>query len=377
MVLALVAGLGVRPALAGAEPAAHNPTTILIEALTGQALREQDADAPRPAGSLSQLAVLLLSLEEVDLRALPLDAPITVSGAAVTAPGAHIPLRAEKAYLLSDLLKAITLDAANDATIAAAEAIAGSVPACLELMNARAQKLGMEGTHYASIGGAAAPGPSASDATTARDLGRLTQALVRHPQVLQWASLTGLPFDQGSILLRNINQLIGTVPGVDGLQVSSSRAVAGRGASYSVVATAQRGALRLIAVVLDAPDSGTRYNTAAELLEWGFAHYERLDVVREGEPVAFPIRVVDGSVSQLMPVAGQTFSLLRRRDEERDLQIRYQLPTVLTPPLQRHQPIGEVIIEEKGELVAVVPVLSPTKVVSTQMLSAALPSGGR
>jgi serine-type D-Ala-D-Ala carboxypeptidase (penicillin-binding protein 5/6) len=372
MVIVLMLAAAVRPSRAVSPTVALNPTTILIDAQTGQTLREQDADVARPAGSLSQLMVLLLSLEAVDVGALPADLPISVSPAALAAPGARIPLRAEKAYPLGDLLKAMTLDAANDAAIAAAEAVAGSAPACLELMNARAQKLGMQTTQYSTIGGISGGSP-ASDTTTARDLARLAQALVQHGQVLQWASRAGLPFDQGSILLRNVNHLVGAVAGVDGLQVSSSRAVPEHGPSFSIVATAQRGALRLIAVVLDAADSTTRYNAAAELLEWGFTHYERLDVVREGEPVALPIRVVDGSVSQLTPVAGQTFSLLRRRDEERNLQIRYQLPTVLTPPLQRHQTIGEVIIEEKGQLVAVVPVLSPTKIVSTRILSAALP----
>ncbi|MFI5364941.1 MAG: D-alanyl-D-alanine carboxypeptidase family protein [Candidatus Binatia bacterium] len=369
LVLAVV--LLTQPAWGAAEPA-RTPAMILVDALTGQTLREQDAEVPRPAGSLNQLMVLLLSLEEVDLGALPPDAPITVSSAAATAPGAHIPLRAGAAYLLSDLLKAITLDAANDATIAAAEAIAGSVPACLDLMNARAQRLGMQATRYTNIGATKAAGAPAMDTTTARDQARLALELTRHAQVLQWASLTGLPFDRGGVLLHNINQLLGKVPGVDGMQVSAGGGT-GRGASFGAVATAQRGALRLIAIVLDAPDSAARYNAAAELLEWGFAHYERIDVVRKGEPLDLPVRVIDGSVSRLTPVAGDSFSLLRQRDQERNLQIRYQLPAVLTAPLQRNEPIGEVIIEEKGQLVAVVPALSPVKVMSTRMLSAALP----
>jgi D-alanyl-D-alanine carboxypeptidase (penicillin-binding protein 5/6) len=131
--------------------------------------------------------------------------------------------------------------------------------------------------------------------------------------------------------------------------------------------------LRLIAIVAGAATSAERYNGAAELLEWGFARYERLEIVRKGEPLNFPIRVVHGSVAQLQPVAGKTFSLLRQRDEERDLQLRYQLPAILAAPLKRHQQIGEIIVEEKGELIAVVPVLSPAKVRATGILAAAVP----
>jgi D-alanyl-D-alanine carboxypeptidase (penicillin-binding protein 5/6) len=312
---------------------------------------------------------LLLSLEQSALGVLPLDVPVTVSSAA--ANNAGVPFRPGKTYLLSDLLKAVTIASANDAAVAVAEAIAGSVPACVDLMNARAQRLGMAATRYSSIGTVSALAAAAPETTTAHDLARLAHALVRHPAVLEWASLSGVPFDQGSVLLRNTNQLLGAVPGVDGLQTSSVRVR--QGGSFSVIATARRGELQLVAVVLDAADTSTRYSMAAELLEWGFAHYERIEIIRKGEPVNLPVRVLSGAVSQVTPVAGQTLSLLRRRDDERDLQLRYQLPVAVRAPLQRHQAIGEVIVEEKGQLVAVIPILSPTGVAATSVLSAGLP----
>ena len=378
-------------------PAAHaadGPSIILIDALTGQSLREENADAIARPGSLSQLMVLLLSLEEAAMGALPLDAPVTVRATATpsvaasdTAPRVTqtkhpkrakvapppVPppplwLRAEKPYILSDLLKAMLLTSSSQAATVVAEAIAGSVPACVELMNARAQRLRMEATHYASIEDGA---PADAGATTARDLARLAHALVQHPAVLEWSSLNGLPFDQGASLLRNANQLIGTVPGVDGLHVSSTGT--GRAMSFSMIASAQRGPLRLIAVVAGAPSSVTRYKAAADLLEWGFTHYQRLEIVRKGEPLNFPIHVNRGSVAEVTPIAGNTFSLLRRRDEEHDLQLRYQLPTTLTAPLKHRQPIGEIIVEEKGQLIGVVPVLNPMRVRSAGIVAAALP----
>lgn len=373
------------------------PALLLIDADSGAVLREEQADSARPQGSLSQLMVLLLSLEEADLRALPLDVPVTVSSTAGsgalapanvgasagvrrsvtggTAPpsGMRIPLRTNREYLLSDLLKAIVVASANDATIAVAEAIAGSVPACLEVMNARAQKLGMDATVYSSVGGITPPGVSATDRTTARDLARLAQALIRHPRILQWAALSGIPFDQGVILLHNANQLLGKVPGVDGLQGSMAAATRAGAASYSIVATAQRGALRLIAVVLDAADSATRYASAADLLEWGFSNYERLQIARKGEPLNIPIRIGNAAVAQFMPVAGESFSLLHRRDEEHELQARYQLPALVFAPLRREQPVGEIIVEERGQLLAVVPLVSPAEITSNGVLSAALP----
>lgn len=350
------------PALAGTVE--RQPATVLIEAESGRFLRAADADAPRPAGALSHLMLLLLSLEQSDLGLLQLQVPVTLSSAAVriSAGGFRVPLRAERAYLLSDLLKAVAVASASDAAVAVAEAMAGSVPACVDFMNARAQRLGMQATRYAGVGGvgAGAGAVPVPETTTARDLARLAQALLRHAPVLAWASASGVPFDEGAVLLRNNNQLLGAVPGVDGLQASAVRT--GQGASYSVVATARRGALRLVAVVLDAPDTASRYSAAADLLEWGFAHYERVEVIRQGEPVNLPVRVLHGSLPQLTPIAGQTLSLLRQRDDERDLQLRYQLPVAVRAPVKRHEAIGEVIVEEKGQLIAVIPMLSPTNV---------------
>ncbi len=369
----LLVALALRaPAAARVSVPGRAPATVLVEAASGQVLREQDADSPRPQGSLNQLMLLLLSLEQAGLGALPLDVPVTVSQTAVNAAaasGLRVPLRPDRAYLLSDLLKAVTIATANDAAAGVAEAIAGSVPACIELMNARAERLGMAATRYGSIGGMKAVADGAVDTTTARDLARLAQALLHHRPVLEWASLSGVPFDEGSVLLRNTNQLLGAVPGADGLQISTARVA--RAQSYSIVATAQRENLRLIAVVLDAPDTATRYGTAAELLDWGFAHYQRVDVVRKGDPVNLAVSVLHGTTPQLTPVAGRTLSVLRRRDDERDLQLRYQLPATLAAPVKRHQPVGEIVVEERGRLVGVVPLLSPATVAATSVLSAA------
>jgi len=355
-----------------AVPAERQPTAILIDADSGRSLREIDADVPRPAGSLNQLMLLLISLEQAELGILRLQVPVTIGSAALTfGSGFRVPLRADRTYLLSDLLKAVAVSAASDAAVAVADAIAGSVPACLELMNARAQRLGMRATHYTSVDGVDRRVAAVTDTTTARDLARLAQALLRHPTILEWASAAGVPFDEGAVLLRNSNQLVGAVHGVDGLQASNVRA--GESTSYSVVATARRGALRLVAVVLDAPDTARRYSAAAELLEWGFAHYERLELIRYAEPVNLPVRVRHGSVPQLTPIAGAAFSLLRQREHERDLQLRYQVPTALDAPVRRHQAVGEIIVEEKGQLVTVVPLLSPTDVSAVGVLGIDLP----
>jgi D-alanyl-D-alanine carboxypeptidase (penicillin-binding protein 5/6) len=128
--------------------------------------------------------------------------------------------------------------------------------------------------------------------------------------------------------------------------------------------------MRLIAVVLGAADSRERYRAAAGLLEQGFERYERITVVRRGEPLQLAIPVRGNSVARIGPVAGDDVSLLRRRGEEHDLQVRYQLPAVLLAPLPQSTPIGELIVEEAGRVVAVVPILSPPEKAVPAILSA-------
>ena len=121
--------------------------------------------------------VLLLSIEQAEMGTLPLAAPVTVSplAAGLGSASTRIPLHADKPYLLGDLLKAMVVSSAVDAEVAVAEAIAGSFPACLDLMNARAQRLGLAATHYADLAGDQAAGAGGPDSTTARDVARLAQ----------------------------------------------------------------------------------------------------------------------------------------------------------------------------------------------------------
>lgn len=369
-------------------------STLLVDARSGRILEEHDADAVRPAGSFPQLMVLLLSLEQVALGVLPLDVPVAAgplaagAGPAQTPPpgavtpvarashkaapatpapatgpgGARIPLRENETYLFSDLLKAIAVSGADDATVAVAETIAGSVPASLDLMNARAQRLGLTATRFTDLGNLGRASDAPPSQTTARDLARLARALLEHDLVVRWTGLSGLPFQDGAILLRNVNPMVGAVPGVDGLHVSPAA---------GVVATGERNGLRLVAVVLGAALPPDGYAVAAGLLERGFASYERIDVVKAGERVNVPVRIVDGSVDQIVPVADGAFSLVRRRGEEPRLDVRYQVPAELVAPLRRNQPVGEVIVQQNGAILSVIQLVSPISVASGGILAAA------
>jgi D-alanyl-D-alanine carboxypeptidase (penicillin-binding protein 5/6) len=344
VVVACVAGASCLADAAGAAPRRHSH--ILIEATSGKVLAEKRADAAHPPAALANLMVVLLSLEQAALGTLPLQVPVVVSEAAARSPepqgvereSRRVPLRTDHPYLLVDLLRATMVTSSEETALAVAEAVAGSEAECLRLANARARRLGMSSTSFARVG-RWHDGSGGRGRTTARDMARLARSLMRYPETLRWSSLSGMPFESGAVALRNANELLGVVSGADGLHVSSAPK-----AGFGIVATAERQGLRLIAVILGAADSASRYTTAVDLLEWGFTHYERIDLVREGEPLKVSFPMPGGSTPKVTPVAGAGVSLLRRRGETRDLHIRYQVPATLAVPVEPGGTIGELIV---------------------------------
>jgi D-alanyl-D-alanine carboxypeptidase (penicillin-binding protein 5/6) len=157
---------------------------------------------------------------------------------------------------------------ANDAAVAVAERIRGSVEGCVEVMNKRAQVLGMTQTEFRTVNGMPLQDGRAGDFSSARDLVTLARALLQHELVLEWTSHNHVPFRDGLVMLPNTNRLVGKVDGVTGLKTGFTAR-----ARYNLVATAQRGSLSLIAVVLGGRNSRIRFDTAAHYLEWGFANY--------------------------------------------------------------------------------------------------------
>lgn len=331
---------------------------LLADATSGRALREHNADEPLPVGALGQLMLALLVLERVDSGQLGWEQPLPVSAAAAAQAGARLALREAEVLTLEEALRAMVIAGATDAAAVLSEALADSPAPLVALMNERARVLGMIGTEYGSLAGSARARSQPVDVTTARDTSRLVAELLRRRRIVEWGALSGIPFRGGSVLLRNRNQLLESLPGTNGLLVADLP----RGGGFHLVATARRGVFQLLAVVLGAADNGSRYAATAELLEWGFATFERIDIVRAAEPLPVPVRIWGGAEEQLVPVAAGGYSLLRRRDEERRFELGFQLPDGLTAPIARDQRIGEVVVRENDQVVAVIPAVSPVEV---------------
>jgi len=322
----------------------------------GVVLEEYLADDPRPAPGLAQLLIPLLTLEQVKLELFSTDVPVAVRRESANVRGGVLRLDPQMTYHLEELLRAAIVAGARDAAAVVADLICGNVDACQEMMQSRVALLGMSKT---TLRGTLAGFEEELDESSARDLSLLARELLAHPETLRWSSQRGILFAGGPVVLSNTNPLVGGLIGVDGLQVARS------GGNCSTIATAERGGMRLIVVVLGRAAVEKCNEVAVRLIDRGYGAFENVELVREGDSIMYSIEVDGGSVDRIAPVAtaSYAFSQKKGRTVPESLVLRYQLPVQLAAPIARDTIVGELIIERDGQVVAVIPARSPQRVV--------------
>ena len=353
---ATTAFAGVNHATTAADPpAGPYRSALLVDQETGRVLFEHEPRLHWPPASMVKMMTALVTFDAIREGALDPEKPVRVGPNASRTFGSRVYLRPGEIFPLADLLAAMLVASANDASVAVAEAVAGSVDAMVGRMNARARELGMTDTIYRTVNGLPSPRGREADVTSARDQAILARRLAGTPDFLQLSARRETRFRRAR--LRNTNHLVGRVPGVDGLKTGYYRA-----AGFNLAATAARDGMRLVSIVLGCPTLRCRFDEAERLLEWGFASYSKMDLIRAGEPLGFEVRVAGGTAPTLRPVAAETSSWLLREDEVRDLEVRFQVPPVVSAPVLKDQPLGEIIIHDRNGILDVVPAIAPRSV---------------
>lgn len=249
------------PGLAGAASFSVNSrSAILIDTRDNRVLYEKNADSLIAPASITKVLSLYLIFEAIrDGRARLWD-NVNVSYRAASTGGSRMGLRAGDQVPLEEIIKGMAVVSGNDACVAAAEHFSGSVEQFVREMNIKARMLGMRNTVFMTPNGL----PAKGQLTTARDISRLSLAyLHRFPESLNIHSMCTYTYRTETH--RNANRLLGKCPGVDGLKTGFVCA-----SGYNLAATAKRGDVRLLAVVMGAPSAGTRASETEKLLEYGF-----------------------------------------------------------------------------------------------------------
>lgn len=237
-----------------------------MEATTGCILYTQNAEEALPPASVTKIMTLLLIMEALDEETVHLEDTVTVSENAASMGGSQVYLKVGEQMPLEDLLKSVVIASANDAAVALAEYLCGSVPAFVEKMNQKAEHLGMEQTSFENVTGL--DDTAEHHVTSALDIAKMSRELLRHPRILQYSSLWMDSIRDGAFGLTNTNRLVRFYSGCTGLKTGSTSK-----AGFCVSATAERNGFSLICVIMGADSSDVRNASATALLDWGFAGF--------------------------------------------------------------------------------------------------------
>jgi len=330
----------------------------VIEPTSGTVLFAKNEHQPWPTASLAKMMLMEIVAEKLDDGSLKLTDQIPTSEKAARMGGSQVYLKPGETFSLDDTMKAIVVHSANDSSVAVAEYIAGSTEAFVLMMNAEAAKLGMKDTHYYSVHGLPPASGQQADVASAYDQALLARALVKHPQILQWSGITTAPFRAGTFELRNTNHLVFNYNGCDGLKTGFYYK-----AGFNVVATAHRGGLRLIAVVLGSPRKGENFRSAGELLSVGFAQYEMKAIAKKGSASSVSVAVTDGAASKVVPVWGDDAAVfMKRGDEKTAYKVNYEVPAMIAAPVRAGQKIGSAEVIVGGQSTSTVALLAPSDI---------------
>lgn len=259
-----------------AEPDVESPSVILMEASTGKTVYEKNADETLHPASITKIMTLILIFDALSDNKITLDENVTVSEHAASMGGSQVFLEAGEKQTVNTMIKCISVASANDASVAMAEHIWGSEQTFVDKMNERAQGLGMSGTHFVNCCGLDTDGHM----MTARDVAIMSRELItRYPQIHEYS---GIWMDtithstrrgESEFGLSNTNKLIKQYEWATGLKTGSTGL-----AKCCLSATAEKDGIELIAVVMAAPNSKTRFKDAISLLNYG---YGVVDIYRD------------------------------------------------------------------------------------------------
>lgn len=325
---------------------------ILMDYHTGKVLYENDCDAKYPVASIVKLMTILLTLEHIDSGKINVDDVVVASNNAASMGGSQVFIESGGNYKIGDLLKSVIISSANDASVALAETIAGSESNFVKLMNNRAKELNLENTNYENSTGL----PSVNQFSSARDCAILLKEVSKfklyHKYSNIWIDKLSHPEGRESELV-NTNKLIRYYKGCVGGKTGSTSE-----AGYCLSAVAQRGDMKIIAVVLGTESSKERFGQTTKLLDYGFSNFENEKVITKGEKISSSIKVKNGKEKTVDGVYIDDFYYMTNKTEKVDVLTKIILNKDIAAPIKKGDKLGKVYIIIDGNIVGQIDIVS-------------------
>ncbi len=324
-----------------AAPSVAASSFILLDFNSGKVLAEKNADQRLAPASLTKIMTVYVIFRELKNGHLTLDEKVTISKKAWQTPGSRMFVEVNKQVAIEDLLHGVIIQSGNDASVALAEHVAGDESTFAAMMNQNAVRLGMMDTHFENSMGL----PRENHYTTARDLAKLTTAVIREfPEYYRWDSEKEFTFN--NITQPNSNKLLWRDKSVDGVKTGYTEE-----AGYCMVASAKREGMRLISVVMGTASANARANESQSLLNYGFRFFETHKLYSELEALT-ETRIWKGDSKKLpMGLTDDLYVTIPRRHYN-DLKAEIKLDKKIIAPVKQGEVFGAVKVSLAGNVVA-------------------------
>ena len=320
------------------------PSAVLMEESSGMILFSQAPDEKRPPASITKLMTMLLTMEALEKGQVKLTDQIAVSEYAASMGGSQIWLEPGEKMTLHDMLKAIAVVSANDASVAVAEHLAGSAEAFAKKMNQKAKALGMKNSYFANPNGLPPEDGSQGCVTTALDIAILSRELLKHPKILEYTSIWMGTLDaRPEPALVNTNKLVHFYEGCDGLKTGYTTE-----SKYCLSATAKKDTLRLVAVVMGAENTKIRNAEITKLFNYGFSQLISQKVARKGQNLG-KAKIKGGTLEEVSVLVANDLLAVQRRDSEGKVALELSIDKEIQAPLKKGQRLGWVTARSEGK----------------------------
>lgn len=324
--------------------ASNANSAIIIEASTGTIIYSKNEHEKLAPASMTKMMGMLLIMEQIEKGMLKWDEKITASSNASSMGGSQIFLEVGEQMTVEELLKGICIASGNDAMVAMAERIAGTEEAFVELMNKKAQQLGLKNTNFKNSTGLDAENHYSS----AYDMAMIAKELVKHKKILEFSGTYEDYIRESTdkkFWLVNTNKLVRFYQGVDGLKTGYTKT-----AGYCLTATAEKQDMRLITVVMKEPDSTTRNSETVAMLDYGFNMYS-MDKILTSNNSLGKVKVNFGKEDYVTVVPKEDIKILNNKNEPKR-NVKYTLDIKnINAPIKAGESVGKINVIENNKII--------------------------
>ena len=305
--------------------APNSKSAILLETSTGKIIYENNSHEKLAPASMTKIMSMLLIMEAIDNNKLSFEDDVLISQNAADMGGSQVFLEAGETYKVKDLLKGIAIASGNDAVVAMAEKVGGTVENFVKMMNDKAVELGLKDTVFKNPHGLDTEGHYSS----AYDMAMMAKELLKHEKILEYTSIyedyLKKP-DGSSTWLVNTNKLVRFYDGVDGLKTGFTSS-----AKYCVTTTAKKGNMRLLSVVMGVETSDLRSKDTTNLLNYGFNTY-KLEMIMKKSKVLGNVKIEKGKIDNVDLVLTSDATLLKKiNDKDTEYFVNLKVDKIKAP----------------------------------------------